>query len=491
MMKVSKITLFFIVRNWIFCGSFLSVLLFATLTGCLPLADTGKKFTSPLAEIGQTGDNTARLSCFLNITNAQGPAIRLDLADIEVFGDDRRISLNKGPLKIDSTAIGTGQLFLGSVPALPGRYSRMRLTVTTGEIQAANGKYETIISKPLLVDVKLASDLNLEPEDSRSLLLTWHVQDSLQADNTLNPVLTAALPLRQMLLDLVFVSCPDIDTIFVVRTDKNWVVDSFGLKGGPTYMAIAPHAGNRLYVLAARDKTVKVIDLSTFRVVDFFPVPLNDVPTFMTISPDGQSAFLIDERSGYMSRMDLTSGRNASRVFLGYRPKFALYLDEQHQLAVSLSLSQKVLLLDPLSLMVMATVSTGSSPEGLISLNNQLFIAEYGDNSVSVADLTKRGNLSRLTVGFGPRRLLETGNQIYVSNYQDGSLSVLTPGQLGVTQEIFGLGRPLEMSYDQFYRRLYVADQETASLAAIDVTTNLIMGHIALGAKPFGLALIQ
>jgi len=156
-----------------------------------------------------------------------------------------------------------------------------------------------------------------------------------------------------------------------------------------------------------------------------------------------------------------------------------------------LSLSQRILLLDPVSLVEAGTIPTGGDPQGLDVSDNQLYIAENGDNTVSIVDLAGKGGQDRLTVGFGPRRLLGIDNRIYVSNYQDGSLSVLVPGQLGVSQEIQGLGRPTEMIFDQFYSRLYVTDEEAAGLAVIDVNSNLLLGYIALGAKPFGLAVIQ
>jgi YVTN family beta-propeller protein len=189
--------------------------------------------------------------------------------------------------------------------------------------------------------------------------------------------------------------------------------------------------------------------------------------------------------------MDLSTGRSVSRVRLDFRPKFAVFLEEQNLLAVSLSLSQKVVLLDPLSLAVVGTIPTGGEPQGLLVSNNHLYIAEGGDNTVSIVDLARRGALDRLTVGFGPRRLLEVDNRIYVTNYEDGSLSVLVPGQLGVIQEIRGLGQPLEMALDQFYRRLYVADEKAAALAVIDVNANHLLGFISLGAKPVGLGVIQ
>ena len=94
-------------------------------------------------------------------------------------------------------------------------------------------------------------------------------------------------------------------------------------------------------------------------------------------------------------------------------------------------------------------------------------------------------------VGFGPRRLVDADGQIFVSNYKDGSLSVLIPGQLGALQEIFGLGEPLEMIFDDFYRRIYVADQSVDGLLVIDTNSNQLISKISLGAKPLGLAIIQ
>jgi YVTN family beta-propeller protein len=473
----------FAAHGLLLVGFFLVLL----LAGCLP---TDRKSAGPLAELGHDEVNSARVSCFLTLKDREGPAIRLEIAGIELLADSFELPLTRGPLTVESTAIGAGQIFLGGRAVPPGHYQRVRLTVTKRELQKADGQYAVVAGEPFQLEMGI--DLTLEPEDSRSLFMTWDVQDSLQPGPTLQPVLTVNLPLRQLLRDLVFVSCPEIDTVFVVRADKNWVVDSFGLKGQPTYLAIdSDSSRQRLYGLATGDRMVKVVDLSSYRIMDFFPVPLNDDPTFMTISPDGQGAFLLDERSGYLSRLDLNTGRIMARVLLGYRPKYLAYLNQQNLLAVSLSLSQRVLLLNPSNLSEVGTILTGSSPEGLAAMDNQLYVADFGDNTVDVADLIGRGSQSRLTVGFGPRRLIATDNQIFVSNYLGGSLSVLVPGQLGVIQEIVGLGQPLEMAFDRFYRRLYVADEGTASLAVIDVNTNRLLGRIMLGAKPFGMAVIQ
>jgi len=466
-----------------------ALLLLSILSGCLPYDQV---LSRALGERERNPLYTARLNGFLALKDDQGPAMRLEVDSIEVLSDDLALPLSSGPLKIDSKALGSGQLFLGGVAVPPGPYRLLRITITKAEYQMADGEYALITQEPLRVDLNLPADLNLDPEDSRSLLVTWDVHNSLEINKSLALALTVDNPVRQLPVDLVFVSCPDIDTIFVVRADNNWVVDSFGLMGQPTYLAIDPDlTRQRLFVLASRLKMVKVVDLSSYRVVDSFPVPLNDAPTFMTITPDGLWAYLLDERSGYLSRMDLNTGRIEARVLLGYLPKYAAYLDEQELLAVSLSLSQKVLLLDPVRLSVLGTISTGNAPQGLVVSDNKLYVSEEGDNTVSVTDLASRANQSRFTVGIGPRRLLKTDDLIYVSNYDDGSLSILLPGQGGVIREIHGLGRPLEMAVDKFYRRLFVADEDESGLAVIDTNSNQFEGNIFFGARPSGLDVIQ
>ena len=445
-----------------------------------------------LADVGQDSVNSARLSCFLVLRDSDGPALRFEITSIEVLADDLWLPVGSGAVTLDSVAIGNGQFFLGGRALPPGHYQRLRLTVSQRTHRQADGSYAVVSREPFEIELPFPAPVQLGAGDSRVLLLTWDLHDSLPPDGALRPALTIAPQLRQLLVDLLYVACPEIDTVFLVRTDRNWVIDAFGLKGRPTYMEIDHSvARRRLYVLAAREATVKVVDLGTHRVIDFFPVPLNDAPTYMAVSSDGKWAYLLNERSGYLSRMDLGSGRIAARVRLGYRPQYATILERQSLLAVSLGMSQSVLLLDPISLAVVRKTATGSAPQGLLAVANQLYVAESGDHTVSVLDLSGGGALGRLAVGFSPRRMAEAGNFIYVSNYDSGTLSVLEPGQLGVIREIHGLGRPLEMASDRLQHRLYIADEEAAALAVIDVNSNQLVGRIALGARPSGMAIIQ
>ncbi len=475
---------------WRIAVCLIGSVLLLMLGGCLPTYKAETDYMEP-PEFFSSTDSSCRLNFFLVLKESEGPVVHMTVEALEVLADGLWLPVADGPLELDAAEIGTGQRLLGSVTLPPGIYQRLRFTVAKGTLPQVNGLNAVITSGPFQVEVPFTEALLAESNQSLSVLVTWDVLNSLDQNDNLSPALSATPAIRQLPVNLVYVACPEIDTVFVVRTDNNWVADSFGVKGSPAWLAIDPVQPDRMFVYTSRDRSVKIVSLSSHRVIDTFVVPLNDAPTFMTISSDGRIAYLVDERSNYVSSLDLSTGRSLARVRFTSRPRHAIYIEELDLLAVSLALSQKVVLLDPSNLRVMKTLSTVSGPNGLLFLDNRLYIAEAGDHNVSVVDLANQRGYKRLAVGLGPRRLIATDNRIYVSNYQSGSLSVLLPGQLGVIQEIGGLGLPQEMVYDQIHRRIYITDEDSSSLAIIDSNSNLLIGRVALGAKPKGLAVIQ
>jgi len=473
------------------CRLVLAVLLLVVLGGCVPVEKEDKAL---LADIGNENDtiNTARLSLFLTLKDPKGPGVRLELTNLEILADKAWLPVTSAPLKLDSEKIVASQVFLGGRAVPPGSYGRLRFTVTQSSYRLGSGEYQPASTGPDTLELELASPLFIDKDDSQCLFLTWDVLESLERYEKFRPVMTVAPPLRQLFVDLVYVTCPDIDTIFVIRSDKNWVTDSFGVRGHPTYIAMDPDPSSQhLYVLASRESRIKVVELNSQRVVDSFSIPLIREASFMTISPDGNWAYVLDKRDSYLSLLDLQSGTLVNRVRTGYEPQYETYLVDRNILAVSSVISQTVSLRDPLNLNEVISIPVGYSPDGLLVSNNQLYIAERGANTVAIFDLETNQIKSRLSVGFGPRRLLDNGNQIYVSNYDDGSLSVIYPGQLDVGREIQGLGRPLEMVFDLNYSSIYVGDEREAGLAIIDSNINQLVGYIKLGARPLGLAIIQ
>lgn len=468
----------------------LAALVFLLFLVSCALPEQGLRETRQYTEVPNRA-GYARLNSFFALKDSRAPAVRMSIDEVSVLDGHYWLPLNSQPLIIDSEDLADAQMFLGAIALPPGSYSEIRISFTGVQVGDESGAWREINGFPATVEISLAEKIYLDADESAALFFLWDVEQSLTRGGGFEPRLQVTAAIRQLPMDLLYVSCPDIDTIFVVRADENRVVDAFGVTGGPSWISAVPTGGDGfLYVLAARDRLVKVVDLSTYRTVDFFPAPLNDAPTFMQVDAAGRVAFLLDEKSGYVSRMDLRSGYIEARTYIGFQPHFAIYIEEQNLLAVSLALSQKVQLLDADTLENRGELSTGGRPQGLLFANDLLYVAEQGDDTVAIFDLNSRRDLGRIVVNQGPMRIADTGNQIYVSHRIAQNVVALTPGQLSVFREIPDLGRTTEMTYYPTFRTLYVVDERAGGLAVIDVNANLLIGRVEFGARPVGLAVL-
>ena len=456
-------------------------------SGCLP---TGTAENSAGKTLWHKGSNqAARLSIFLNLKKTFGPAINMDITTVEIHSNGVWRPLTSGAVEINAVKIGMGQVFVAGHDVPAGHYDKIKFTLETAAIRKGNKKAHMKPENPE-IEVALPAGLTVSKGDSRSLFVTWDIEASLTDDGGLAPAFSIAEQTIPLVADLAFAACPRINTLYLIRTDKNQVCGSIGVGGHPSYLAVNP-SNTYLYVLAAGDSAIKVIELSTHRTVDIIKLPTTLKPTFMTVSSDTRSAYLLDERGNRLVLLDLPSGTISNSVTLGHRPRYALCLPDHNQLAVSSSMSQSVYLVDPVKFTTEKIISVGSDPQGLLVWNDLLYIAESRLNTVTVYDLKEHQILKRIRVGSMPRRLFNTGNTIFVANYKSGDLSTLVPGQLTAFRTIKTGNKPLEMTYSENQRWLYVGDEGRGEITVIDNTSKRVERRIKLGTPPKGLAVLN
>ncbi len=455
--------------------------------GCRPTGKTEDLAGTTLWHMGS--NQTARISVFLNLKKTFGPDISMDITTVEIHANGVWRPLTSGAVEIDAVKIGMDQIFIAGHDVPADLYDRVKFTLGTAAIGKENEKTPL---KPdnLEIEVALPDKLTISKGDSKSLFVTWDTEASLANEGRLAPVFTIAKQTIPLVADLAFSACPRINTIYLIRTDKNRVCGSIGVVGHPSYLAVN-QSNTYLYVLTAWDSSIKVIELSTHRTVDVIRLPATLKPTFMTLSPNSQSAYLLDERGNRLVLLDLPSGTISNNVMLGHRPQYVLCLPDHNQLAVSSSMSQSVYLVDPVKLTTEEVIPVGSDPQGLLVWNDLLYIAESRLNTVTVYDLRDHQILKRIRVGSTPRRLFNTGNTIFVANHKSGDLSTLVPGQLTTFRTIKTGEKPLEMTYSENQRWLYVGDEGRGEITVIDNTSKRVERRIMLGTPPLGLAVLN
>ena len=466
------------------------------LLGCLLLLLSGcatseNPFITSTAQQGPLEDQAGKggkVSLFLNLKEKKGPELKMLIHSIEILAENKSwLPLLFEPVEADSQLILGGQLLLCRSSLKPGYYSKLRLTTSKNGMTAATA------TAPSVTELEIRNPLYIARGDSHSLFLTWDVAASFAADDNKRANLTLAPKLKNLLVDVAYVACPEINTVYMICTDKNWICNSLGVSGRPSYLVSDPiNPTGNLYSLTEKDKDIKRIGPSANRVEESYNLSMVSNPSHIAISPDSQWAYVIDGKRGNILRINLKSGSIETRDRLSYEPSYILYLEKQGLLAVSLSLSQTVVLLDPETLAQVQTISTGSKPAGLMLYrDNYLYIAESAGNSVMVYDLSLNKLQRRIPVDLAPMRIMTAAGQIYVTNQTSHSVSILKHGQLGVSKTIALDGPPLEMAYSPTNKWLYVGNGSTKRLDIIDPVTSKIVGHIPLGALPKGLAVLH
>ena len=457
----------------------LIVLLVACVqVGSRPLGDP-----APMAAFNST---KPQVSLLLASKEAENPTVRLTLRAIEISDGRQWVSLMRQPATITSLQAAPGFLLdRAQVPA--GQYGRIRYTIAKAVLEQ-EGRETLLRVPPEPVEYPLAQAIDLHEGVSLSLLLNWDVAASLAHAPDFSVTIGAGMQKIPLTTGLAFVSCPEIDTVYIIRTDQNRICGSWGVSGRPTYLH-AVKERNLLYVLAADQGSIMVLELSSGRIKDRIRIPMVIRPWFMAIDPGGESAYLLDQATDGVYRVDLATGSLSAQARVGERPDYIAFLADRRQVAVSLGRSQKVLLLDPLTLQIRHSLPVGSNPQGVLSHNRDLYVAEGRANMVSLHN-PDSGASKRQSVGLAPSRLLAHERTIFVANSGAGSIGVLLPEQLTVLKEVRVGGAPAEMAISAEQSWLYASDSRGEGVVVLDLNSHRLTTRIELKARPLDLEVI-
>jgi YVTN family beta-propeller protein len=138
---------------------------------------------------------------------------------------------------------------------------------------------------------------------------------------------------------------------------------------------------------------------------------------------------------------------------------------------------------------VIDTIGVGKNPCGMVIAGNILYVANYGDNTVSRINISTHSTRS-VGVGNGPTRMVMVDEKLYVINNFDNTISIVDTDTLTVTTTFPGPVAMTDISDAFDGVHLYVDDTSTNAVSAIDITATVpkIVGSIKVGASPGFLA---
>ena len=151
----------------------------------------------------------------------------------------------------------------------------------------------------------------------------------------------------------------------------------------------------------------------------------------------------------------------------------------------------------PLAHASVADVSSGDIPAGATpvgvaydSTNSNLYVANFGSNTVSVVSGKTESLISTIAVGTQPYfpAFDQDNHDIYVTNSGSNSVSVISGRTEKVVATVSVGNLPLGIAYDDSNHDVYVANGNDNTVSVIDGSTNKVVAVVPVGGYPHGVA---
>lgn len=422
----------------------------------------------------------ALLTVYLTSSGVAEVVREIQIEEVAFEVDGAWIPLGFHGRSANFTQLKDRQLLLGVSSAPLGEHRRLRLRVR-GDNGDEVHDYTLLLGKSLL----------LEKGQSKCLFVNWQMRAEKPGSAILQPFFTANGQNDVLASDLLYVSCGEIGTVYLVRLDNNQVVASFAVPG-PLGAIRLQADQRRLYILSRGQRAIFVYDCLNARLVDRFNLSTAIDPDEMELSADGHFAFVSDSGAGAVFKINLANGDLLAQYRFGARAGRLAVNSSAGLLAVSLPASNQVYLLDMQTLRAVRVIPVGSKPAGLMFFANSLYVAEKGDATVGVFAPQSGQQRSKLAVGLAPDSfLLIDQDTAYVSQVKGGGLSVLSAGQNVAFRQIGALSSPTVMDLAQRRGRFYVASQQENKVSVVDLESEKVEVGLVVGGIVNSLAVFE
>ncbi|WP_144402023.1 YncE family protein [Geoalkalibacter subterraneus] len=450
-----------------------------TLTGCLASSPGRSAAPSP---------DQALTTTYLSHSGPSTVDTSFVLDDFALQSEGEWVQLGIESVTVDSKHHRAPQRALGLASLPPADYAKIRFRLSRLKV----GRSVIPPSEDYrIVELTLSEPLRLEATDSKCLFLDWYLAVD-ENGGAMTPVFKAWGQGQTLGGDLLFAACDQINTIYVIRSDINEVVASFGIPGPLGEIAVASDK-RRLHVLSTGERSIFTFDALNLHLIDRIPLSRTMEPRHLVLSEDARYAFVSDAATGQVLKIDLASGHVAQQIRIGHRPERIAYgSGSPARIAVVAPRSQQVFILDANSLRTRIIVSVGMNPTSALFFAGDLYVAEQASQTVSIYEEASGRQQSSINVGFQPDYLLALSDRkVLVSNAGEQSLSVLVPDQATSFRTIRAGSNPTTLAKSETRQLLYVANRSKNRITVIDLASEKIEQEIELGGMPFSLAVLD
>jgi YVTN family beta-propeller protein len=273
--------------------------------------------------------------------------------------------------------------------------------------------------------------------------------------------------------------------VAVLDTSSSQLLSTIPVPAGPHGMVMTPD-NSRVYVSSDGNSTVSVIDTTIDQVTDF--VEVGPSPHGLAITPDGSSVLVAGFGSDTVSAIDTTSNELAWSVPIVSPHNFAIspdglfaYVASQDNAAPALAilslLDQQFVSSVPLNNI---PLTLSFSPDG-----SQLWFTESGVDEVLVLDPATNAITATIPVGAAPDHVMFTSALGLVASQDAGELALLDPATGNNLATVLVGSLPQWIAATSDGLTAFVTNQGSNSVSVVDLTTATETDMILVGFTPF------
>ena len=226
-------------------------------------------------------------------------------------------------------------------------------------------------------------------------------------------------------------------------------------------------ATGKVYVADEEASTVSVIDTASFKLIR--SIPVGQGPHNVQVAPDGKLVWVTN--NGDPGKTDEKTPQRP--------PK------SDHGMAAG---GGEVWAIDTTTDAVVAKVPVGMHPAHVVVApdGRTAYVANGGENTVSVLDIAARRVIETIPVGATPHgmRISPDGKQAWVANLKGGTVSVIdTRARKETAQIAVGKG-PAQVGFTPDGRLAFVSLSAENAVAVVDPASRKVLRKVSVGTVP-------
>lgn len=255
------------------------------------------------------------------------------------------------------------------------------------------------------------------------------------------------------------------------------------------------------YVPNEKTNDVSVINTTTNKVISTVPVGNN--PVGVAVNHDGTRVYVTnygnDNDLGYTFSIINTGTDEVTTRLVdegkGIKP-FGVAIAKDETLYVSSYVTEKVYAINPINNTIFE-IDVGPKPFGVATTpdGKRVYVANSGNNTVSVIDTTANNVIDTVKVGTSPYGVAVSpdGKKVYVTNQGSDNISVIDTVTNNVTATVKVVKYPAGVAVTPDGTKVYVANhcKYVGTVSVINTTINMVTENIIVDENPCGVSIAQ